>query len=242
MAPNLSIMTWNLRHGGGPTRLPEIMLTLLDLAPDIMLLTEFRQSRGGQLAAVLRDQGWSHQINTAEQTRGNGLLLASRHALTESPDCCPPNAAVGSRWLACQIPEAGLTFAGLHIPCRGDTTARTLLWKHAVAIARAHRDGPFLLMGDLNTGRNGIDAPKRTFDCTQRLGELAAMRFTDAWRRLHPSQREGTWSGPQQQEHRIDQAHLSETLAPRLLSARHDRVVIERGLSDHACLMIELAR
>lgn len=240
MPTTYTLMTWNLLHGGGPKRIPEITLTLLDLAPDLLLLTEFRPARGGQLAGVLADHGWNYQRQATQSPTTNGLLLASRFPLTDAPSNPPPPKGLESRWIECSFPTLGLGLAGLHIPHKGSGTRRTALWKHAVDRARTHRDSDFMLLGDFNTGRNHLDGPANAFDCTQRLGELAALRYTDAWRADHPDSAEGTWSSPDHNDHRIDHAHVSESLQPRVQTVWHDHSVTALGLSDHAALMVTI--
>jgi endonuclease/exonuclease/phosphatase family metal-dependent hydrolase len=239
MPASYTLMTWNILHGGGPLRLPEIALALLEIGPDVVLLSEFRAARGGQLAGVLHDHGWVHQHQTTHEHTGNGLLLAARTpvAWTDAP---PPPCVVRPKWLEVHLPELDLTLAGVHIPHRGSGTARTMLWKHAVERARAHKEGRFMLFGDMNTGRNRADGPAGAFDCTARLGELASMRYIDAWRHFHPQSREGTWAGHGSAAHRIDHAHLSEAVFPDVLGAWHETGPLTRGLSDHAALLVQL--
>lgn len=240
MTTTLTLMTWNLLHGGGPKRIPEITLTLLDLAADIILLTEFRPARGGQLAGVLADHGWTHQHIATTSPTTNSLLLASRFPIDQSSSPPPPPTGLESRWIECSVPTLNLTLGGLHIPHKGSGTRRTALWKHVIERARAHRNTDFMLIGDFNTGRNHLDGPAHAFDCTQRLGELAALRYTDAWRATHLESTEGTWSSPDHQAHRIDHAHVSESLHARVKDVWHDHTVTSRKLSDHAALLVTL--
>lgn len=239
MHASYTLMTWNILHGGGPLRVPAIALTLLEICPDVVLLTEFRAARGGQLAGVLHDHGWVYQQQTTHEHAGNGLLLAAKTPVERTDAPASPK-GVAPKWLEVYLPELKLTLAGVHIPHRGSGTSRTLLWKHAVDRARAHKDGRFMLFGDMNTGRNRADGPAGAFDCTARLGELSSMRYTDAWRHFHPESCEGTWAGHGCAQHRIDHAHLSEAVFPEVLGAWHETGPMTLGLSDHAALLVRL--
>lgn len=222
-------------------RLPDIALTVLELSPDIVLLTEFRKGRGGQLAGVLADHGWIYQASTAPANGGNGLLLASRLELID--EACPePPGPSSSKWIERRVSEWDLVLVGVHIPHRGSGTARTSLWKHAVDRARVHRGGRCILLGDFNTGRNGLDGPKDAFDCTQRLGELAALRYTDAWRKTYPQGRDGTWTSHTGDSHRIDHAHCSEGVRGMIQAVWHEKKPVNQGLSDHSPLLVRLCR
>ncbi|MBZ0171544.1 MAG: hypothetical protein K8E66_04120, partial [Phycisphaerales bacterium] len=68
----MKLLTWNILHGGGPERLCWIALALLDWAPDVIALTEFRARRGGSLRGVLADHGWPHQALSEAAASENG--------------------------------------------------------------------------------------------------------------------------------------------------------------------------
>jgi len=41
-----TLMAWNILHGGGRRRIPEIVLTLLDGAGDVIVINEYRSHVG----------------------------------------------------------------------------------------------------------------------------------------------------------------------------------------------------
>jgi exodeoxyribonuclease III len=75
------LMTWNIQHGGGSRRMPEIALSLVEEGPDVVVITEYRTTTGGQLRGILADHGWEHQACTDPAPRQNGILIASRWPL-----------------------------------------------------------------------------------------------------------------------------------------------------------------
>src|SRR5438045_4049374 len=79
------LLTWNLRHGGGSRRTPAIALSLLEHRADIVVLTEFRRTTGGQIAGVLFDHGLRFQHSTDPAQGTNGLLIASRTPMLIEP-------------------------------------------------------------------------------------------------------------------------------------------------------------
>lgn len=195
----LRLLTWNILHGGGSARLPEIVLALISHAPDVVVLTEYRTTTGGQIRGVLADHGWEHQACSDPPGRRNGVLLASRFPITPEPprqDCPVPE-----RWVRAVVRPPGCSVGaavrvvGVHIPDDSRPRERREAWKHLVDEARTRRDEPVVVLGDLNTGRHYLDEEEATFSCTQRLGELATLGYVDAWRAMHPQRREFTWYG-----------------------------------------------
>ncbi len=238
-------MSWNILHGGG-RRLPEIALALLDLAPDLVVLQEFRPARGGGLRAVLADHGLVHQLATNPPNGANGLLLASRRPVTQDAEPPPQQAAehrLAEKWLVARAPDFGLTVAAVHVPDDSRPTAKALFWQHIVAVARRRRHEPLAFVGDFNTGRHHADEPDATFGCTRHLGTLCSLGFADAWRHSTGDHTtlEGTWHTPDGSAFRVDTAILVETLLPRVRSARYVHGPRERRVSDHSALVVDFS-
>lgn len=231
------LMAWNILHGGGPRRVPEITLAIIEHSPDVLLLSEFRGERGGPILGVLADHGWSHQLRASAGTARNGLLLAARHPLVPEP-AAPPRALRG-RWIAARCPEVGLRIVGVHVP-DAEGTARAQAMARVVADARAHRDEAMVLMGDFNAGRAGIDGPAGAIGGGVWLGMLAAAGFADAWRLSNPDAREGTWRSHAGASFRIDHVYVSARVRGRVERARHLDRLRAAGVSDHAPVLVEL--
>lgn len=252
----MRLLTWNILHGGGPTRMPEIALRLLEHQPDIAIITEFRARTGGQIAGVLSDRGLRFQASTSipalartprrapasptAPISGNGLLIASRFPLTTEDAAAPPK-ALATKWLSVGIPGLGLALAGVHVPDDSRPTAKAAAWHHLLTYARDHRDAPCAILGDFNTGRHFEDEPGATFGSTDLLGALWTLGFRDAWRLLHPHDREFTWYSRAGAGFRIDHAFLSPALLGGLVSARYSHAERELGVSDHSVLVVDLA-
>lgn len=246
----MRILIWNILHGGGPTRLPEIALAILAHAPDLVLLSEFRVARGGQLRAILADQGLEHQLATSPHHRsGNGLLTASRWPIAPIDD-----GITHPKWLSAMVldgPHQGLCLLHTHIPDESQPTARAMLWQWCVDAARRLADRPALLAGDLNTDRPGLDTNRIGRTCVSMLGLMTTLGWRDLWRDLHPGIRETSWSGRgpdgRVESARLDTALLSPALASTIEShqrtpplAEYSQNEWETGLSDHAPLVLTL--
>ncbi len=232
--------------------MPEIALALLEEAADVIVISEYRTTMGGQLRALLAEHGWEHQLCTEPARGKNGMLLASRFPLT--PGASPTDPPVDGRWLhavvsptseawgapngACSTP---LHVIGIHAPDgHGDRTLQTAYWRFLLDTTGALRDEHCVVIGDLNTGRHKADETGKTFRCTSLLGQFCTQGYTDAWRELHPQAREYTWFSHKGGGFRIDAAYLSRPLREKLQSARHAHQLRSAGTSDHAPIVVQI--
>lgn len=229
----MRVAIWNILHGGGPRRVPELALQTLSFAADIVILSEWRRARGGQLAGVLADHGLSTQAASHDDPSRNAVLIASRIAGEPMP-LGAPHGRIAGLTLA-----GGLAVVGVHVPPQPGSSASNAVWSDLVAIARRCRDGLALLAGDFNAGKTDLDG---AVPQSQRvhLGRLASLGYIDAWRLRHPSSAEHSWSDGRGRSSRVDHALLSGALAGHLVGARYEHAVRERGLSDHSALMVDL--
>ncbi len=234
----LRVMTWNIRHGGGAKGMPRIALELVEQAADIIILTEFRQRTGGQIRGALADHGWIHQAHSHQPSRANSVLIASRIAIEpiETPR------GLAGRWLACEIPSADVWLAGLHIPCDGPETGRKAFWHTVLRFARERAEMPGILIGDFNTGRHYLDEKGATFSDTIMMGFLSTAGYIDAWRHLHPDDREYSWFSHLGGGFRIDHALVSRPLGESIRAAWYSHEERLAGTSDHSSLMLVLER
>ncbi len=238
----MRLLTWNLQHGVGARRMPHLALALLEHAPDLVVLTEWRRAVGGQIAGVLADHGLTQQASSEPRERQNGILVAARTPLRVEP---APASIEHRLWLDLCLPEAGIWVTGVHVPCSGDERQEARRVRVLAALAelgRARAGLDHAILGDLNLGRHGIDEAGATFTGTAFLGRLATLGYVDAWRRMNPDGREYSWHDHDGAGFRIDHALLSPGLAPRLRSARYSHGERELGLSDHSVLVVDLAR
>jgi exonuclease III len=239
----MRVLFWNILHGGGPERLPEILLTIVGATPDVVSLCEFRAARGSQLRAGLADHGLEHQVVSHGRGRSNGMLVASRTPL----EALPVPAAFAGRELDLRLAgelagdragDRGLYLTAVHVADEASPTLRASHWNRLIELARERKDGRHLLIGDLNTAR-GEDAGRRLTG-VQRLGLLSTLGYRDAWRALHEGVRGPTWEGPWGEGRRIDAAHASEGLFRDVASAEHLDEPREAGHSDHSAMVVEI--
>lgn len=229
----MRIAIWNILHGGGPRRVPELALQVLGFAADVVILTEWRRARGGQLAGVLADHGLSTQLASHDDGSRNAVLIASRHEGT-------PLASAGAHGRIAALRLAGgLVIIGVHVPPEPGSSASNLVWTELGALARSQRDGLAVVAGDFNAGKGARDG---AVPMSQRahLGRLASLGYVDAWRHLHPAGVEHSWSDGRGRSSRVDHALLSRPLVPWLRAASFEHGVREQRVSDHSALLVDL--
>lgn len=233
----VTIVAWNLLHGGGRRRMAEIALWLVESGADVVVLSEYRRAMGGQLRGILADHGLSHQACSDPATGKNGLLIASRSAVRHV-DNSGESGEIRHFWLEVEVPGYGLALAGAHIPDASRERLRLLAWSHAAARARARRDERFLVIGDLNSGRPRLDEPGDTLRNAAFLGKFAALGYVDPWRERNGLRRETTWESHEGTGFRIDHALVSGRLSPGIRDVSYRHGVRESGLSDHSAMVV----
>lgn len=235
----MRLLAWNILHGGGASRLPEIALSLLEQAPDIVVLSEFRPGRGGQLRAVLADHGLASQACSGSDPSRNSILIASRWPVEVVEHGVDPGKDLSSRWLSVRVRGAfELELIGVHIPDDSRPSAKSRLWQALLDVARPRADGRTIIAGDTNSGRPRVDGD--WFGCVTALGKLATMGYVDAWRHQNPQSREDTWSHPFAGRGRIDGIYLSRTLGAQLRDAALVHEARRAGHSDHSMVRVDL--
>lgn len=259
----MRLFFWNILHGGGSNRIPEIALALVASDADAIVLAEFRTTMGGQLRGVLADHGWEHQACTDPPEGRNGLLIASRRPITPlaSPGAGHSTDTPRSqRILAVGFGVCGTALLAAHVPPleARDGEAQEV-WRRLIDLAAAHAATDTLILGDLNAGRffadeAGTTGPRRLHKdppALQRvgaesLGRLALLGYADAWRAANarenaPISREFTWFSHLRRGVRIDHALASPSLLPRITGVWYEHSLRETSLSDHAPVVVDIS-
>lgn len=244
----MRILAWNILHGGGARRAPEIALAILAHQPDVVVLTEFRRSVGGQIAGVLGDHGLSSQFHTAPEGAANGLLIAANELLLPTAEVSPfaDDPRLNRRWLDLRAARSNMRITGVHIPdaARGDhkaTARKSLYWRRLLETTNAPETERRVIVGDFNTGRSRLDEDGDTFTCTPLLGELTTRGYADAYRLLHARGADRSWQSCTGAGFRLDHAYVSPPLTDHVRAVSYSQRERESGLSDHAPMLIELS-
>lgn len=232
----MRLLAWNILHGGGPSRMPEIAHAIATHTPDVVALCEVRRTTGGQIAGALADIGLTHWSWTDPPPGVNGVLIASRWPFADTRVDVPAS----QRLLAASFDAFNLNFLAVHVP-PDPGSERSHTWRHLLDRAKAAAEGNTLILGDLNAGRDG-DLQSLKLDGQECLGKLWTWGFRDLYREHNTGSNEFTWLTPDRRGGgRLDHAIASRALASTPSSARYSHAERELRISDHSILLVELA-
>jgi exodeoxyribonuclease III len=232
----MRIILLNVRHGGG-YRAPKLLDWLTLLAADLVVIPEWRNNTpGGVIKGAFEARGYYVATQCASDIRANGILVAAKQTFrttritplgTNKGELMLADFASGWSLLAAYFPQAN---------------AKIPFFMSCVDTARRFDNVPFLLLGDLNTGRNKADVEgggvpfvcSDLFDALQTKGALV-----DLWRIEHGDKREWSWRSPLN-GFRVDHALANAAFRRRFPAMRcmYDHGPRETGLTDHSALIL----
>jgi exodeoxyribonuclease-3 len=229
------IVTLNLRHGGG-ARTDAIIAALVRHEADVLVLSEFRANDSGRrVRDRLREAGYPHWADGSPPVRTNSVGIASRVPFA---DIALPLGESANRHRIVEVAVHGLTLGAVYFPLNA---AKVTFWREEFLPLAAARFGqPYVFVGDWNTGRHFVDEEGATFFAAAEFAALSDSGWTDAWRSLHPQERDYSWFSTAGNGFRLDHAFLSPALAPRLSDARLSHAERLARITDHSALIVEL--
>ena len=253
----MRILNWNIQQGGG-TRIPQICRHIADVAPDLVVLSEFRLRSESALRAGLREAGLEFVVTSCPAPKQNGLLAASKWPLIASQSAAPE--VDGERWLDLRIHELDLGVLALHIPGAPDNKfgdgygvsgakRKELMWERVLRYAADQRDSRAVIAGDFNTGLH-IDAEGAMFKMSHYMQRLIDSGFIDTWRYQNPDVRGYTWYTKRKDKEtgessdyngfRLDYIFASPPLRPAINETAILHAPRQSGASDHASVLLEV--
>ncbi len=245
----MKLIAWNIRAGGGQ-RAERIAQQLIEWKPDLVALSEFRSTPASRLIAdLLAEAGLSHQISTIQHVEPgrNALLVASRFKLKAVIEPGAPTEP--GRWImVVASSRPSLHVGALHVPNQV-TGRKPEFHSRVLDVIKKHSKKRFIIMGDTNSGRMGIDEQNPAFNrqTTQWFDAIEEAGWVDAFRHLEGPKREYTWYSPNKGNgFRLDQAFVSPRLRKSLKTVTHawagvsDLPERRAEISDHAALLVDL--
>jgi exonuclease III len=242
---SLRIVAWNIQQGGDTRREP-ITAHLVEWRPDVCILLEYGNTDASRwVRNRLEDTGLSSRIETIDVRRyyEYGMLVAARWPLHVLGDQL--EGARARRWRLVQADgPLPLVIGCAHVTNRSERPGNKYHFLQSlVELKRSWTHGAGLIVGDFNTGQQGIDEETPYFnDWEQAFMEtMVADGWADGFRHLHGDERAYSWwrrIEGQMQGFRMDHAFVSPALLPHLQSCD---LVYDENASDHAALVIDLA-
>jgi exodeoxyribonuclease-3 len=214
---------------------------------DVFVLTETKASDGCRhLADAFRTAGYA--VTYPEPGPGEyGVMTVSKYATEPDPIELTylPTRATG---VTIATDHGPLRVLGAYIPSRDaspEKVERKKRWLAEFSSALKHTDNGTVFLGDFNV-LEPDHQPRYPFFQTFEYDFYQALTdqhgLVDAFRHLHPDEREYSWVGRTGDGYRYDHAHASKDLIAELTHCEYDHEPRLTRLSDHSALTVCLTR
>ncbi len=228
----LKILSWNIRQGGG-TRLFTLVDHLAKEKADIVVLSEFRNGdTGNRLRASLMKIGYRHQVVTGAKNGINSVLIVSTFA-AGSELYSDADANFTHNISTAVFPA--FKVMGVYLPHKKKNTLLPYI-NNLIKKDDAH----YIIVGDYNTGINGIDQAGKSFWYEEELIKLNKNGYVDAFRHVHGDIKEYSWYSHQGNGYRYDHTYVDEALLPIVKDCYYLHDWRESKLSDHSPMVLEV--
>lgn len=244
MGGDLRILTLNI-SGPSVERAHRLAEYLLALGPELMVLTETRANPGTQqLLAALEEAGRGSLAPVPPTPGERGVAVLGRVPLVAVEP--PPSVDLPHRLVEVEV--AGMGLLAVYVPSRDASQAkierkRRFLEQLLETVENSVESGRTLLMGDLNIVGREHEPKYSTFRTWEydALDQLAALGLVDVFAELHPGEQAHSWIGRTGNGYRYDYAFVSPDLMGSVRRCDYLHEPRERGLSDHAALLLVMA-
>jgi len=227
----MKILSWNIRQGGG-SRIPAILTMLKKENPDIICLNEWHNNKSGlQLQIALLRMGYTYQVVSAAKSNDNTAFICSKYPCSSElykgiDDNYDANVVTAS--------YDAFDVHSVYFPHKKKHQLFDLFenWKT--------RDRPQIIVGDYNTGINGIDQKGNSFWYQDEFINLSQLGFVDAFRYSNEDIQEYSWYSHQGNGFRYDQNFVSQSLIPVVQDCKYLHQYREEKISDHSPMLLTL--
>ncbi|HVX17441.1 MAG TPA: endonuclease/exonuclease/phosphatase family protein [Acidimicrobiales bacterium] len=240
----IRLLTLNI-SGPSAVRAGQLARFLGEANADVLVLTETRDNDGTRwLLDWCRDEGYSVNGPLPASSGERGVAVARRIGPASKPvtvDVDLPHRLVIDEL----ADDRSLLLVAAYVPSRDASVAkierkRTFLDQMARALRR-FADGPgVVFMGDLNViGRSHVPRyPAFKAWEYDALEEIAAAGFADVYADLNPGVQVHSWVGRTGSGYRYDYAFVSQGLSGAVEGCEYLQEPRERGITDHAAVML----
>ncbi len=235
----LKIVTWNIRQGGGKA-IQQIVYSLLQHRPDMIVLTEYKENGAGNfLTSSLKREGWHYIQSSHPPGKENGVLILSVLPLQA---CEPPfsNGHGSQRWNEVYVPSLNLFILGVHVPNINETYNKYFFWEQIDQHAHKRRKNQAVITGDFNTARRDEKATA-PLKYSNFIMNLIKNDWLDAWKQANLGELDYSWFSHKKNGFRLDYLFLSPSILNSLVTCRFSAYEREMNFSDHSLLLAELS-
>lgn len=235
----MRFLSWNILQGGGK-RATGIADAIVEIAPDIVSLQEFRNGKHApHIVDALDSLSLTYRLIPDTEARTNAVILASRYPLTAIPfsnidsDDIQPHLAISA---VINAPAFDFKILAAHLPHK----KKQIPYFTALLDNPELLETPAMIIGDLNCGIPFKDSDTKTFSNTHLFQSLLQRGWDDVWREHHGQEaREFTWISPRGNGYRYDHCLCNEQLKPYISTINYEHNLRESHLSDHSGLVID---
>lgn len=230
----MKLLCLNVQSGGG-TRWGRILDFVEAQRADVVVFTEWRRSEAPGAAAIWATSHGMKWAGACEGATKNGVFVASALPF-EATSATPDRETAGT---LLRVAFDGWTLLAAYFPQR---EAKARYFKACSDLATAVGVGPFLLVGDLNTGNQNADRTPTgdKYDCAELFDGLSDSHgLVDLWRRTHgAAAREWSWvtkANGFRLDHAFGNAAFIAAFGP---TCRYDHTCRQSGSTDHSAMLI----
>jgi exonuclease III len=234
----------NIWHGGGD-RAPRLLEWVTARSPDVVVMPEWRDNPSGDvLRSGLEQRGFQVATAALLKKSSNGVLLAANRPFQFR--CCTPEAADSGAMIVADFGSERMLAA--YFP---QDESKAPFFESCLSEAASSHSVPFLLLGDLNTGRNraDIEGSGVPFVCADQFEGLQTKAgLVDLWRLEHGDKSEWSWYSPksttrQSNGFRIDHAFANAAFRERfpVIRCAYDHAPRDMKLTDHSALVLTVS-
>ncbi len=227
-----TILSWNILQGGG-SRYMQIVQDISTLKPTVCILSEFHNNESGALLrnALLR-AGYRHQYVTSATKDENSVLIASQ--LPCKNEWHPTSDPIFANNIL-SVHFDVFSIMGVYLPHK----KKHVLFDFILDLV-SKADKPYIISGDFNSGKNGIDQTGDSFWYEDKLIALEKNNYTDVFRHLNGDAKEYSWYSHQGNGFRYDHTYAHNSLLPILTECKYIQEWRIAKHADHAPMWIKL--
>jgi exodeoxyribonuclease-3 len=243
----LKLFTLNV-SGPSLSRATRIVHFLSELDPDVIVLTETRDTPGTRhILDSYREAGYEVVAPSTIESGERGVAIV--HRVKGEPGGGAVTVDLAHRLLIVRLAlDVPVTMIGAYVPSRDASVAKitrkqTFLSQMVSLLKGLPDQECVILMGDFNVIGRSHEPKYSSFRSWEyeSLVEIASCGLVDAFAELHPGVSAHSWFGRTGHGYRYDYGFLSQRWSTRLLHCAYVDEPRHQGLSDHSGLLMTVA-